>query len=139
MTLAADIAWGLPILRAEAEARMVDTCRITRAGAGDVTFDPDTGTYTDGADSLVYSGKCEVQVADGLTAEEAEAAGAEIGVVRVTVKIPVSSVDPKRGDVVTITRATNDPTLTGQSYTIIGGHAKTNATARRLQVERTSA
>ncbi len=136
MTLGADIAETLPLLRAEAEGRMVDACTITAAGEGDTTFDPDTGTYTDAADTTVYTGKCEVQISDGLTAEQSEAGGTQIGVVRVTVKIPVSATAVHRGHVVTITAATNDPTLVGQRFTVIGGHGKTYATSRRLQVER---
>lgn len=138
VTLADDIATALPALRAEAEARMVDACTITRAGDDDTTFDPNTGTYTDAADTAVYSGKCEVQVTDGLNAQRTEAGGTEISITRVTVKVPVSVTGVERGDLVTITEATNDSDLAGQVFSVVGLHSKSYATARRLQVERTS-
>lgn len=139
MTLADDLAWALPELRTEAEGRMVDACRITRAGVGDTVFDPETGTYTDGTDATVYSGKCEIQVTDGLNARQSETGGTEIIATRVTVKVPVSTTGIRINDVVTITTATNDADLLGQRFTVVGLHAKTFGTARRLQVERINA
>lgn len=138
MTLADDLAWALPQLRGEAEGRMVDACTITRAGADDQTYDEATHTYTNAADSTVYSGKCEVQISDGLTASNTEAGGTEVTVTRVTVKIPVAVTGVQVGDLITITTATNDPDLLGQGFSVVGLHSKTYGTARRLQVERTS-
>jgi hypothetical protein len=138
MTLVTDITAALPGLRAEAEAMMVDACTITHAGTDDTTFDPDTGTYTNDADSTVYTGPCQVQVSDGLTAQQTEAGGAELTVTRVMVKIPVTATGVQVGDLVTITTATNDADLEGQVFTVVGLHAKTFATSRRLQVERTT-
>lgn len=137
MSLAHDIAAALPLLREEAEARMVDTCAIVRPG-GDPVFDDESGTYTTPAGSSVYSGRCEVQVSDGLNARQAEAGGAEITVTRVTVKVPVSVTGVQVGDVVTITAAVNDADLVDTEFQVVGLHAKTYATARRLQVERIS-
>lgn len=138
VTLADDIAWALPSLRAEAEARMVDACTISHAGTDDTTFDPNTGTYIDAADSTVYSGPCEIQVSDGLNAQQSDTGATLVTDTRVTLKIPVSVTGVEIGDLATITTATNDPDLLGQTFTVIGLHAKTYATARRLQVERTS-
>lgn len=137
MSLVDDILTTLPFLRSEAEKRMVDACTITRGG-GDDTFDSSTGTYTTPAGSEVYSGDCEVQVSDGLNAREAEAGGAEITVSRVTVKIPISVEGVTEGDLVTITASLLDPDLVGQKFRVIAGFAKTFATCRRLQVERTT-
>jgi D-alanyl-D-alanine carboxypeptidase len=135
--LAHDIAAALPLLREEAEARMVDACVITRAG-GDEVFDPNTGDYTTPPGSTVYSGKCEVQVSDGLNAREAEAGGTELTVTRVTVKLPVNAVtgQVRDGDTVRLTSSTNDPALVDQVFRVVGLHAKTYASARRLHVER---
>lgn len=135
MSLVDDITATLPLLRAEAEARMVDACTITRGGGAPV-FDPDTGTYTDPAASTIYTGACEVQISDGLTARQTEAGGAELTVTRVTVKVPMSAEGVQVGDVVTITASVHDPDLVGQEFTVVAGFAKTFGTARRLQVER---
>jgi hypothetical protein len=136
VSLIHDIRAALPGFRLEAEGRMVDACTITRAGAGDTTFDPNTGTYTDAADSTIYTGPCEVQIQDGLNAREAEAGGTELLVSRVTVKIPVAVEGVRAGDVVTVTASELDPDLVGQEFRVLSGFAKSFATSRRLQVER---
>lgn len=133
MSLVDDILATLPQLRVEAERRMVDACTITRGG-GDDTFE--AGTYTPAAGSTIYTGPCEVQIGDGLNAREAEAGGTEITVSRVTVKVPVAVEGVREGDLVTITSSLLDPDLVDQEFKVVAGHAKTFATARRLQVER---
>lgn len=126
--------------RAAAESRMVDACTIAHPG-GEPVFDPSSGTYTDPASTTIYSGKCEVQVSDGLNARETEAGGTELTVSRVTVKVPVSATGVRVGDVVTITAVhpDGDADLVGQEFSVKGPHGKTFATARRLQVERVTA
>lgn len=138
MTLVDDILATLPQLRTEAEGRMVDACTITRAGAGDTTFDPNTGLYTNAADSSIYTGKCEVQVSDGLSAQTTAAGGQVVTDLRVTVKVPMSVENIAVDDVVTITASLLDPDLVGKKYRVIGTFAKSFATARRLQVEEVS-
>lgn len=133
-----DIRSALPGLRVEAEGRMVDACTIAHPG-GEPTFDPDTGTYTDGAPTVFYTGKCEVQISDGLNARDTEAGGTELTLTRVTVKVPIIVEGVERGDLVTITASELDPDLVGQEFTVLAGFSKTFATARRLQVERVSA
>ena len=137
MSLVHDILATLPQLRTEAEGRMVDECTVTRAG-GEETYNPATNAYTAAAGSTVYTGACEVQISDGLNARQAEAGGAELTISRLTVKIPISVEDVTIGDIVTITDTLLDPDLIGQRFRVIAGHAKTFATARRLQVERAS-
>ena len=124
--------------RLAAEGRMVDACTITRAGTGDTTFDPNTGTYTDAADSTIYTGRCEVQVSDGLNAQTTEAGGQVVTDLRVTVKVPMSVEGVAVDDVVTITASELDPDLVGKTYRVLGTFAKSFATARRLQVEEVS-
>lgn len=113
---------------------MVDACAITRAG-GAPTFDPNTGTYTDPADSPVYTGACEVQISDGLNASTSEVGGQVVTERRVTVKVPVSAEGIQIDDVVTITASDLDPDLVGQRFRVVAGFAKSFATSRRLQVE----
>lgn len=138
MILAYDIARALPGLRREAEGRMIDTCTIRRPG-GDPVFDPDTGDYIDPPSTVVYSGKCEVQISDGLTASTAEAGGTEITARRLALKVPVSVTGIKVDDLVTIDACVNDSELVGSQFRVIAGHAKTWATARRLHVEEVTA
>lgn len=137
MSLVDDILGTLPFLRTEAEKRMVDACTITRGG-GEDSFDPLTGEYTTPAGSTVYTGACEVQISDGLNARESEAGGTEITVSRVTVKVPISVEGVREGDMVTITASLLDADLVGQQFQVVAGFAKTFATCRRLQVERTT-
>src|SRR5688572_28756458 len=99
---------------------MVDTCTITRAGADDTTFDPDTGEYADEDDAAVYSGKCLVQISDGLNARLTEAGATDISVIRVSVHVPISAEDIEVDHLVTITAAKNDPDLVGLRFTVIG-------------------
>lgn len=131
--LADDITRELPFLRQQAESLMVDEATITRNG-GEAVFDPVTGTYTDPADSTIYTGPCRVQVgAPSVTTPEA--GGDVLSVLRLTVQVPVSATGIQVNDVVTITAATHDPDLEGKTYRVTGTHAKTHATARRLEVE----
>jgi len=48
VSLGDDIAAELPALRREAEALMVDSCTITRAGSGGSTIDENTGAVIPG-------------------------------------------------------------------------------------------
>lgn len=117
---------------------MVDACTITRSG-GDPVFDPNTGTYTTPAGSTIYTGACEVQISDGLNAQTFEAGGQVITERRVTLKVPMSVEDVRVDDIATITASMLDPDLVGQTFRVMGTFAKSFSTARRLQVEGTSA
>jgi len=136
--LAWDIAAALPGLRREAEGRMVDACVIRRPG-GPSVFDPVLGDYVDPDDEVVYEGRCEVQIADGLSTRETEVGGTEAALSRVTVKVPTSVVGIRRGDLVEITACRNDADLIGTEFRVLESPAKSWATARRLHVERMSA
>lgn len=128
--LAAELAEG----RRAAEALMADTCVITRAGEGPV-FDPSTGTYTDAAGGPVYDGPCRVQVTDSLNARTPEAGGDLVTVQQLVLQVPVAATGVKVGDVATLITAKHDPDLINRKYRVVATHAKTHATARRLQCE----
>lgn len=117
---------------------MVDACTITRSG-GVPTLNPTTGLYTTPAATTVYTGACEVQISDGLNAQTAEAGGQVVTERRVTIKVPISAEGIETGDLVTITASALDPDLVNQEFRVLAGFAKSHATARRLQVEATSA
>lgn len=124
--------------RTAAEARMVDACTITRSG-GEETLNPTTGVYTTPAPTTIYSGACEVQVSDGLNAQETEAGGQVVTQRRVTVKVPMSVTGVQVDDVVTITASALDADLVDEVFRVVGEFAKSFATARRLQVEENTA
>lgn len=130
--LGADIAAALPELRAHAESRMIDACRVTRPGEGQGPWNDETRDYDPPAPVTVYDGRCEVQERD--TQEQDRLAGeAELDTQRYTVKLPVAaSVGVRKGDDVEITAATLDPDLQGRHFTVGALHHKTYATARRL-------
>lgn len=132
MTIHAAVARG----RAAAESLMVDTATITRPGAGEPVFDPNTGTYTNSDPSTVYTGKCRVQLTDSLDVRAQEFGALAVNLSRVTVSIPIDATDVQTEDVVTITSAVHDPVLVGRDFTVQGVPAKTHATARRLEAER---
>lgn len=119
---------------------MRDEVEIIRPASGGSVFDPTTGEYTEPADADVYSGKCRVQIGDGLTAQDAEAGGQVLTVQRLMLQIPVSVVGVHIGDVATITAVhpDGDPDLVGRVFRIDSTFAKSQATARRLQVSEVS-
>lgn len=133
--LADAIAAELPFLRAEAEGRMVDSCTVTRPSATQGPWDDATGTYGPGEPETVYTGRCEVQLVEVLP-QVAVSGEVDVFTQRVVVKLPVaSSAGVRINDVVTVASGTNDASLAGRTYVVRGGHAKTYATARRLQCE----
>lgn len=124
--------------RAAAERLMVDQCVIRRAGPE--TTDPVTGvvtpTWTD-----IYEGRCKVQESSGFaaTGQSPEAGEHAFSVQRYMLHVPMSVTGAAEGDVATITAATLDPSLVGRVYRLDGEFAKSYATARRFEVEETTA
>jgi hypothetical protein len=122
--------------RAAAERLMTDSCRITRTSreaAGE--FDPDTGRHEQPDPDDVYEGRCRVQVTDSLNAQTPDFGGRVVTVQKAVVQLPIGAADVQVGDVVEIKAAGSDPALVGRRYTVAASHAKTHATARRVQVE----
>ena len=124
--LAHDIASALPLLRAEAEALMVDACVIayptgTTAGPGG----EDVTTYGD----PVYEGRCKVQDRD-LQAREAESASSTSDTLGKEIHLPVDAPTINHGAVVTM--------ADGRTFRVLAGDRKTWQTAQRLPVEVTS-
>lgn len=134
VSLGPDVAQTLWRFRAEAESLMLDTCTITRAGAGQGTWNDATGQYDPPARTTVYSGKCKVQTRDVQVANP-DVAGREAFVVDWTIHLPVvGSEGVRQGDTVTITAAALDAALVGRTFTVDGPHLGTAKTARRLPV-----
>lgn len=124
--------------RAAARALMVDACVIRRAGAA--TTNPTTGAVTP-TWIPVYTGACKLQSATGFAAggQAPEAGEHAYSVQRYVLHLPVTVTDVVEGDVATITAAALDPSLVGRAYRVAGEFAKSFATARRLDVDETTA
>jgi hypothetical protein len=137
VTLADSIAEALPELRREAEALMVDTCTITRAGTGPGTINETTGAVIPPSPSTVYEGPCRVQRPGTSAAPAAESGGYAIGVGTLFVQLPISATGIKRNDVWTLTvlGPETDPDLLGVDAKVEANLTKTHATKRTLICE----
>lgn len=120
--------------RTAAAALMIDACIIRRSGGARV-FDPNTGTYTTPASSIVYQGPCQVQIATLGDAATPDVEGGGTTVQQLVVKLPVDDTEYRVQDVVEVTSSILDETLVGRRFRVAGLHAKTFATARRLQCD----
>jgi hypothetical protein len=119
--------------RAAAEALMVDTCTIGTLEAA--TFDSGTGTFTPGTIDPVYTGKCRVQVVDSLNAQEPRVGERQLTIQQLVLSVPTAAAGIEVGQVVELLTAALDPELVGRRFRVVGTHAKSHATARRLQCE----
>ncbi|HWU21550.1 MAG TPA: DUF6093 family protein [Nocardioides sp.] len=133
MTLGGAISAALPLLRAQAESMMTDTCTITRPG--EPVFDSTTGTYTD-AGTTVYTGKCRIRTRSiGFLRDRQAEAGEELTTIwPYIVAVPISASDVKVLDVVTVDTCA-DPLLVGVTLRVRIANAGTNANARKLDCE----
>jgi len=113
--------------RAAAERLMTDTCALERPGD---LIDDITG---EAAMVLVYEGRCKIQTYEGYE-QNPTAGGVVLTVQRYRVDLPVS-VQPRPGDVVTITASETDPGLVGKKYRVTAPFNKSYATASRCFVD----
>jgi len=121
--------------RREAEALMVDTCRIT--SGGEPVTDPDTGEVTN-TRTLVYEGKCKVQSKDSATSTP-EAGGATFTVVSRQVHIPANAAEIRDGYEVEVTGSLLNSFTVGKVYRVEGFTPDTFDTAFRLPVKEITA
>lgn len=130
------IAAALPMLRAHAESLMVDACRVERQrvdGNGDPVYDLDPETLAEvPVFDEVHAGRCRVQRREVTATPEQVAGGFEFGVASVEVQLPIGVAAPARGDRVTVTAATFDPSLVGSQVVVVAVPVKTHATKRVL-------
>ena len=128
-----DIAAVLPELQAAAESMMVDTCTITREGAGWVK-DPVTGRDVPAPPTTVYEGRCKVASYQPYEATP-EVGGMTEVLQRYAVHVPVTAGPFEVGDLITITAGANQPTTRDRTFRVAGLHEKTWQTAQRLLVD----
>lgn len=130
------IASALPTLRAEAEAMMVDSCRIERQTGTTISDAPpfdEVPTY-----ETVYEGKCRVQRPSvGVGQNDADAGMHQFGVDALTAQLPLSALGIERKDRLTVTALgdVSDPELLNVVATVRSNAAKTHATKRVLVCE----
>lgn len=126
---------GLAMGRRMAEAKMRDTCRITRPGTK--VWDEATLTYTD-SNTAVYEGKCGL-LNPYRAPTTATTPGQAQTVQMARLSLPVAtSTGIKEGDVVEYLTSASDPDLPGRHFKVIGGAHQSDATARRVPIEEVS-
>lgn len=131
MSLAADVLRVLPELRAQAEALMVDACRIT--APGETVTDNDTGEVTNER-TVVYEGRCKVQSKDSAVSNP-EAGEASFTVVSRQIHIPANAAEIRDGYEVEITGSLLNSFTVGKVYRVEGFTPDTYDTAFRLPVK----
>ena len=126
---------GLAMGRRMAEAKMKDTCHITRPGPN--VWDELTMLYTPSSIN-VYEGKCGL-LNPYRAPTTASTPGQAQTVQMARLSLPVaSSTGIKEGDVVEYLTSASDPDLPGKKFKVIGGAHQSDATARRVPVEEVS-
>lgn len=126
---------GLAMGRRMAEAKMKDTCRITRPGPQ--VWDELTMTYTPSSIN-VYEGKCGL-LNPYRAPTTATTPGQAQTVQMARLSLPVAnSTGIAEGDIVEYLTSESDPDLPGTEFKVIGGAHQSDATARRVPVEEVS-
>lgn len=136
MSVASVIAAG----RVAAEARMLDSCRITRIVGK--TFNDDNGQYEDDvlqvypADDTLDAGRCEFSGLGGASGvTDPVAGGYEFTLQDCTLKLPVvGSEGVHLDDTVTCVSAAFDAELVGRTWTVKALFHRSQATSRRLVI-----
>lgn len=120
----------------EAESMLMpDACTVTKPGEGTGPFNEDTGQYEPPPPVTVYTGRCRVKVAS-VAVSTSDAGEREWTLQRLELHLPVSGSEGVRvGHTATVDVATLDAALQGRAFRVVGLHAETHATARRLEVE----
>lgn len=117
--------------RRMAEARMLDTCKVTRTARGEL--DQQTGKHPVTV-TEVYAGPCRVK--HPTTAAKPGDAGSQLIVVTsLEVHLPATTSGVEAGDVVEITASATRPEQVGRSFKITGPFDGAQTTALRFRVE----
>jgi hypothetical protein len=124
--------------RAKAEARMEDTCRVTRPGEGERWLNPETGKYEDPAPVTVYEGPCRIPRRDSVTSDRVQAGETAFSVGQYPLDLPFSeptAAHVKAGMTVTYLTAADNTELVGNVYGITEVADQSQATARRFTMK----
>lgn len=135
----------IALFRAEAEAMMCDTCRITvvNPDAPARVFNETTGQYDDADHNpandriTLYEGKCRLQVKADINSNVVETSAGEREWTYLTaqLQLPVAGTAAIPVDAIAeMLTAAYDPALVGRLFNIAGPYRKSQATMRRLRV-----
>jgi hypothetical protein len=119
--------------RAQAEARMTDTCKVGMK-VRSATLNEETGLYEETIEPI-YEGICEIQF--GTTQPNLADSGSQLITTQdVILKLPVTEETALVNDehFAEVTDSTNDDGLIGLVFRITGFNAKTYSTCRRFPV-----
>lgn len=135
MSLQSAIEHSLPLLRAEAESRMTDTCQITIPGSGAGTIDPVTLARIPATPVTVYEGPCRLGRVQAPTTSQAAAGEATWDTQDSVLHLPIEDSELVRpGATVTYLTSERNPALEGHVFGVIGVVDGTDLTARRCRV-----
>jgi hypothetical protein len=113
--------------------RLVDTCAVTRAGAGQGTWNDQTGRYDPPARTSVYAGPCLVRPA--MSGDRTVDAGETVITLRTfQVTLPWDAPLIEVDDLLAVVTSA-DPRVVGRPLRVIGVMYSSDANARRLIVE----
>ena len=128
-----DLTGVLRDLQSEAESRMSDTCRVTRAVTGSPDLDPVTGLPTVPARTTVYEGVCRVRTGGAVSSgSQRESAGDTVTQVSSVLSVPITAARVLVDDRVEILTTVN-PAL-NQAFTVSGLVPGSQMTAQRVQI-----
>lgn len=97
---------------------MADACVITRPSEDEPVFDEDTGEYTEGDPTDVFTGACFITPPRGVTEHEVGAGGKRMLVRLYRAKIPHDAPLPAPDDIFTVTASQYDPELVGRDLVV---------------------
>lgn len=131
MNLGYDIALALPGLQAEAESRMNDRIKTTRAGSK--TWDEEAGDWVT-APVTVYEGKARIKRPNDLSTD-AEAGSQLIAIGRLQMHVPVGSAPFAPDDLIEVTACPTRPDQVGRKFYVVAPFDGSQLTAVRYRVE----
>lgn len=116
--------------RRAAEARMLDTCAVTRPGIP--TSNLDTGVTTP-VTTLIYTGKCRIRQAVVMD-RPLESGQAQRYVQHSILSLPIAAPVLLTDDIVAFTAAALTANLVGRTWHVRGVSGDTDATAAKYEV-----
>lgn len=121
-------------MRARAESRLLDTCRITKPGEGEPTLDPTTLEYVDPAPVVVYEGACRIpKRTTGSSSSTSRGGDASWSVGEFPLNLPFDddSAEVRPGYQVEYLTSADNPTLVGRIFGLTEVDMQSQATGLR--------
>lgn len=131
MNLGYDIAQALPGLRAEAESRMDDLIKTTRAGTK--VWDDDSGAWVT-SEEVIYEGKARIKRSNELSSD-VDAGSQLVTVSQVQVHVPVGSPVFAPNDLIEVTACASRADQVGRVFVVSAPFDGSQTTAVRYRVE----